>query len=216
MPSTITTLGKLQANGHILFIKAQSNRAIGFLKVGYKKLFMRGRGGEMVEMKPLAVLDFYVDASVQRGGIGKTLFDCMLVYMNAKPALLAYDRPSDKLMGFLAKHCKLKNFVPQNNNYVVFDDYFTTSASSPAAAKESSMPPGDSLGLARSSTISTQQTSTEHHRRTGGGWPQTGTMVGSETRTHYPRASHYNQTFRIGGDVAVPSQTVKRQSEANH
>ena len=57
-------MGKLQANGHIIFVKSQGAKCIGFLKVGYKKLFIRGRGGEMVEMKPLSVLDFYVDASV--------------------------------------------------------------------------------------------------------------------------------------------------------
>jgi hypothetical protein len=36
----------------------------------------------------------------------------------------AYDRPSNKLKGFLAKHYSLRNFVRQNNNFVVFDDYF--------------------------------------------------------------------------------------------
>lgn len=50
LPSTITTLGKLQANGHIIFMKAERSRCIGFIKVGYKKLFVRGRGGEMIEM----------------------------------------------------------------------------------------------------------------------------------------------------------------------
>jgi len=58
----------------------------------------------MVEMKPLSVLDFFVDSSVQRGGQGRALFDIMLAYMDSKPALIAYDRPSHKLMGFLAKH----------------------------------------------------------------------------------------------------------------
>ena len=94
-----------------MFIKAQGNKAIGFIKVGYKQLFVRGRGGEMHEMKPLAVLDFYVDAQVQRGGYGKSLFDIMLAYMGSKPALIAYDRPSPKLMGFLAKHFGLKSHV---------------------------------------------------------------------------------------------------------
>lgn len=104
-------MGKLQANGHIIFVKAQGNRCIGFLKVGYKKLFIRGKGGEMVEMKPLSVLDFFVDPSVQRGGYGRKLFDVMLSVMNSKPALIAYDRPSHKLMGFLAKHFNLRNHV---------------------------------------------------------------------------------------------------------
>ena len=78
----------------------------------------------MVEMKPLSVLDFFVDPSVQRGGQGRKLFDIMLSYMNSEPAMIAYDRPSDKLMGFLAKHFNLRDHVKQNNNYVVFDDYY--------------------------------------------------------------------------------------------
>ena len=72
---------------------------------------MRGRAGEMTEMKPLSVLDFYVDSSVQRGGHGRALFDVMLEYMNSQPALIAYDRPSPKLFGFLNKHFGLRSFV---------------------------------------------------------------------------------------------------------
>ena len=83
-------------------------------------------------MKPLSVLDFYVDSSVQRGGYGKALFDLMLETMDSKPALIAYDRPSHKLMGFLLKHFGLRNYVQQNNNYVVFDDYFSSSNATPA------------------------------------------------------------------------------------
>ena len=41
-----------------------------------------------------------------------------------KPEKLAYDRPSEKLIGFLGKHYGLKRYVPQNNNYVVFNAYF--------------------------------------------------------------------------------------------
>jgi alpha-tubulin N-acetyltransferase 1 len=89
-----------------------------------------------MEMKPLSVLDFFVDATVQRGGHGRALFDNMLAYMNSSPALIAYDRPSHKLMGFLAKHFNLRDYVPQNNNYVVFDDYFTASKGQPASSKQ--------------------------------------------------------------------------------
>ena len=72
---------------------------------------MRGRGGEMVEMKPLSVLDFFVDSSVQRGGYGRKLFDAMLAEMKSEPALIAYDRPSHKLIGFLGKHFNLHSYV---------------------------------------------------------------------------------------------------------
>ena len=48
----------------------------------------------------------------------------MLKFENVKPANLAYDRPSPKLISFLKKHYSLVNFTPQNNNFVVFSDYF--------------------------------------------------------------------------------------------
>ena len=41
-----------------------------------------------------------------------------------RPDKLGYDRPSEKLLGFLAKHYGLKRYVPQNNNYVVYNAYF--------------------------------------------------------------------------------------------
>jgi alpha-tubulin N-acetyltransferase 1 len=40
------------------------------------------------------------------------------------PAKLAYDRPSEKLIGFLKKHYGLVKYIPQNNNFVVFNQYF--------------------------------------------------------------------------------------------
>ena len=49
----------------------------------------------------------------------------MLAHMRSEAALIAYDRPSHKLMGFLAKHFNLRSHVKQNNNYVVFDDYYS-------------------------------------------------------------------------------------------
>ena len=63
--------------------------------------------------------------SVQRGGQGKILFEEMLSREgDVHPAKLAYDRPSPKLIGFLAKHYGLRNYVPQNNNYIVFSQYW--------------------------------------------------------------------------------------------
>ena len=48
----------------------------------------------------------------------------MLEHERTVPSKLAYDRPSAKLIGFMAKHYGLKSYVPQNNNYVVFDEYY--------------------------------------------------------------------------------------------
>lgn len=98
-----------------------SNAVIGMIKVGSRKLFIRNANGQIKEITPLCVLDFYVHESVQRGGHGKSIFEDMLQRENGvHPAKIAYDRPSSKLIGFLSKHYGLKSYVPQNNNYVVF------------------------------------------------------------------------------------------------
>ena len=68
----------------------------------------------------LCVLDFYVHESYQRDGIGRHLFDAMLSHQNTSAEVLAYDRPSPKLLAFLRKHFALTNQLPQSNNFVVF------------------------------------------------------------------------------------------------
>lgn len=59
----------------------------------------------------------------------------MLAAEGVKPEKLAYDRPSEKLIGFLGKHYHLKRYVPQNNNYVVFNAYFEASNSASDSTK---------------------------------------------------------------------------------
>lgn len=93
-------------------MRADGKHAIGLLKIGKRNLFIRGDNGGIKEIKPLCVLDFYVHESMQRGGHGKVLFEKMLQTENITPNKLAYDRPSDKLLGFLAKHYGLKKYVP--------------------------------------------------------------------------------------------------------
>ena len=74
----------------------------------------------LTEMCPLCVLDFYVHENCQRQGVGKKLFDHMLKDQGVEPHVLAYDRPSSKLLSFLNKYFQLASYVPQNNNFVVF------------------------------------------------------------------------------------------------
>lgn len=85
---------------------------MGLLKVGTKNLFIRNEAGQIKEINPLCVLDFYVHESVQRNGQGKQLFERMLEKENVRPEKLGYDRPSEKLLAFLAKHYGLKRYVP--------------------------------------------------------------------------------------------------------
>lgn len=48
----------------------------------------------------------------------------MIELENIYPEKIAYDRPSDKLIKFLAKHYHLRDYIPQNNNFVIFNEYF--------------------------------------------------------------------------------------------
>ena len=112
LPQVITTSMKLFTSDNRLYIRVEGKKAIGFIKVGQRNLFIRNAGGHIKEIKPLCVLDFYVHESMQRGGHGRALFDLMLQSENITPEKLGYDRPSEKLQGFCAKHFGLKKYVP--------------------------------------------------------------------------------------------------------
>ncbi len=112
MPAIITTASRLFTSDNRLYMSAEGHRVIGLLKVGVKKLFIRNEMGAIKEISPLCVLDFYVHESMQRGGHGKAIFEKMLENEGVKPEKLGYDRPSEKLLGFLAKHYGLKRYVP--------------------------------------------------------------------------------------------------------
>ncbi|XP_067365933.1 alpha-tubulin N-acetyltransferase 1 isoform X5 [Channa argus] len=134
LPAPITSASKLQSQKHQLYLlkDGESNGGrgvvVGFLKVGYKKLFLLDRQGVHIEAEPLCVLDFYVAENLQRHGYGLELFDFMLQHKNLEPVTMAYDRPSPKFLSFLAKHYCLTESVPQVNNFVVFEGFFLNRA----------------------------------------------------------------------------------------
>lgn len=99
-------------------------RALGFIKVGYKPLFVIDAQGKQFEVRPLCILDFYVVEEMQRQGCGKALFDHMIHDLKLRPAQLAVDRPSAKFKSFLRKHYGLVHTIPQVNNFVIFDGFF--------------------------------------------------------------------------------------------
>ncbi|XP_051899953.1 alpha-tubulin N-acetyltransferase 1 [Pristis pectinata] len=130
LSAPITSASRMQVNRHRLYVLKDGlanhgkGAAIGFLKVGNKKLFVLDGQGAHNEMEPLCVLDFYVHVSLQRHGYGKELFDYMIQYEGIKPYHLAIDRPSSKFLSFLRKHYGLAATIPQVNNFVVFDSFF--------------------------------------------------------------------------------------------
>ncbi|XP_007439800.1 alpha-tubulin N-acetyltransferase 1, partial [Python bivittatus] len=120
LPTPITSASRMQTNRHVLYILKDSEAKrtgkgviIGFLKVGYKKLFVLDRQGAHNEVEPLCVLDFYIHESLQRHGYGKELFHYMLQRERVEPYQLAVDRPSEKLLCFLRKHYNLSDTIPQ-------------------------------------------------------------------------------------------------------
>ncbi|XP_019110339.2 alpha-tubulin N-acetyltransferase 1 isoform X6 [Larimichthys crocea] len=138
LPAPITSASKMQSQRHQLYLlkDGESNGgrgvAVGFLKVGYKKLFLLDLQGVHIEVEPLCVLDFYIAENLQRHGYGMELFDFMLQHKNLEPVLMAYDRPSPKFLSFLAKHYCLTQSVPQVNNFVVFEGFFFNRSGSPS------------------------------------------------------------------------------------
>ncbi|XP_076610462.1 alpha-tubulin N-acetyltransferase 1 isoform X4 [Chaetodon auriga] len=138
LTAPITSTSKLQSQRHQLYLlkDGESNGGrgvvVGFLKVGYKKLFLLDLQGVHIEAEPLCVLDFYIADNLQRHGYGQELFDFMLQHKNLEPVVMAYDRPSPKFLSFLAKHYCLTQSVPQVNNFVVFDGFFLNRSGSPS------------------------------------------------------------------------------------
>ena len=123
---------------------------LGVLKTGDKNLFIhRGGASTPIEMEPRCVLDFYVHETAQRRGIGALLFAFFLRDENKHPARLAYDRPSEKFLAFLAKHHGLVKYQNQTNNFVVFDAYFAVKPRPASAAREAKkLVEGRGVGLA--------------------------------------------------------------------
>ncbi|XP_074092876.1 alpha-tubulin N-acetyltransferase 1 isoform X2 [Macrotis lagotis] len=131
LPGPITSASRMESNRHVMYVlKDASTRPagkgaiIGFLKVGYKKLFVLDDRGAHNEVEPLCILDFYIHESLQRHGHGLKLFQYMLEKERVEPHQLAIDRPSEKLLRFLNKHYNLESTVPQVNNFVIFEGFF--------------------------------------------------------------------------------------------
>jgi GNAT superfamily N-acetyltransferase len=124
LPTPITSGYKFFGTDQHIYLVCEKNKFIGFIKVGYKHLFIYDEIGVPIEINPLCVLDFYTYESCQRKGYGKIMFSEMLSKEKIEPKKMGFDRPSPKFLNFLNKYYGLYDYVPQNNNFVVFKDYF--------------------------------------------------------------------------------------------
>ena len=126
-------------------------KMVGFLKYGPKDLFFYNKKGKVKEYpRCMCLLDFYVQQTQQRQGCGLVLFREFLRQAEAEwnaaavsrtqagarmgdgssgtaaafgPHLLAYDRPSPKLLPFLKKHYGLSKPDLQPNKYTIFEGF---------------------------------------------------------------------------------------------
>ena len=123
---TITTFENFENSENRLYILLDDSDtiAVGFLKVGFKHLFIFDEIGGQHEITPLCLLDFFICNGIQRKGYGKKMYDAMLENEHIEPQMIAIDRPSKLCLSFMRKHFGLENYVPQNNKFVVFNEYF--------------------------------------------------------------------------------------------
>jgi len=136
----ITTLDKLIGNpDHVLLlVRSPEGQAQGFLKYGTKDLFFYDKKGKVHNfLQCICLLDFYVLESCQRRGYGKQMFEAFLDMLHQQandkrpksgvvqidPCTLAYDRPSPKLLAFIAKHYNLQHPDLQPNRYTIFEGF---------------------------------------------------------------------------------------------
>jgi len=136
----ITTVEKLLQNPEhcLVAVRDRAGRMVGFLKYGHKDLFFYNKKGKVLEFPGcICLLDFYVCAGLQRLGCGLTLFREFLSQVEARwagsdaekmgirfgPEVVAYDRPSPKLLGFMAKHYALRKPDLQPNRYTIFEGF---------------------------------------------------------------------------------------------
>ncbi|KAL3916498.1 MAG: hypothetical protein SGPRY_006800 [Prymnesium sp.] len=163
-PVPVTASYKLANSTERLYMLAHGDSPrllVGILKMGRKNLFHYDSKGTIHQLQEQhSVLDFYVHESFQRQGVGLTLFQAMLDYEDTSPEMLAYDRPSPKLIvrrcrshslssfscsdhsclyaqGFLRKHFHLSDYVPQQNNFVIFNRFFEMRAPPKQSAYDS-------------------------------------------------------------------------------
>lgn len=128
LSSTITTSSRFfNSSDNKLYLKIHSNKVVGILKTGIRKLFYTNEIGRMLEITPLCLLDFYIHETCQRSGFGKELYEFMLKTECTTANKLAIDKPSHKLLAFMRKYYSLSDYIQQNNNYVVYRQYFAGS-----------------------------------------------------------------------------------------
>jgi hypothetical protein len=143
----------------------------------------------------------------------------MLKFENTQPKLLAYDRPSPKLLGFLKKHYGLNQYVPQNNNFVVFNDYFDNQSQNidghsrtSSRSKKESLSNSDKLGKGYTPNNNINNGNISHGSRPS----QTNSQLanlGQQLIGSNPINNAYPNNFQLNG--GVQNANVNNYSDSN-
>jgi alpha-tubulin N-acetyltransferase 1 len=137
----ITSVEKLAGSNHTIIVCRSTDGdnvgigcCVGYLKYGVKDLYFYHKNGKVIQSSPVCLLDFYVDDSMQRNGLGLSLFRHMLDALSIDPPVsssttpitpkdIAYDRPSPKLIAFMRKHYNMLNPDLQPNRFAIYDGF---------------------------------------------------------------------------------------------
>jgi alpha-tubulin N-acetyltransferase 1 len=123
----ITSWEKFCGSNHQLVLcTSGANGIVGYVKFGQKDLYFYDKKGKVHSKTCDCVLDFYVEDSCQRQGIGIKLFRRMLAVLDVDPCVLAYDRPSPKLIAFMSKYFGLCKPDLQPNRFAIFEGFSFT------------------------------------------------------------------------------------------
>jgi alpha-tubulin N-acetyltransferase 1 len=133
LPHVITSFASFAGSDNIIYILLDSDdkRAVGFVKIGPRNLFLWDRIGVQHEMKILCLLDFFTLPECQRKGFGKKMIDRVLADHHVEMHKLPIDRPSSLCLSFMKKQFGLSQYMPQSNNFVVFDEFWDQAGDAP-------------------------------------------------------------------------------------
>jgi alpha-tubulin N-acetyltransferase 1 len=126
LPHVITTFNSFVNSDNTMYILIDDTRrkALGFVKVGVRNLFLWDRRGIQHERKGLCLLDFFTCPECQRQGYGKRMIDAMLSHQGLEMRHIPIDRPSTLCLRFMKKYFGFSEYVNQSNHFVVFDDFW--------------------------------------------------------------------------------------------
>jgi alpha-tubulin N-acetyltransferase 1 len=122
----ITTFSSFVNSDNTLYILIDEagKKALGFVKVGVRTLFIWDGKGAQHEKKLLCLLDFFTCPDCQRQGYGKRMIDAMLEDQHLEMRQVPIDRPSALCLSFMKKHFGLSEYLNQSNHFVVFDEFW--------------------------------------------------------------------------------------------